>query len=316
MLIVTGGAGFIGSNLIRGLNSVSMNNILAVDDLNNGGKHMNLNSLAFSDYMDKEDFLRLLPGFKPKRVEAVFHLGACSDTMEKNGRYMMENNYDYSKKLLDYCLLNRIPFIYASSASVYGDGSRGFREDSRCEYPLNIYAFSKFLFDRYVRRLFPHAKSQIAGLRYFNVYGPQENHKGRMASVMNHFFGEIKKEGKIKLFEGSADFRRDFVFVNDIVDINLFFYADPSKSGIYNCGTGRAESYLKVAQTIAGLYPGAGIDFIPFPKELKGKYQAFTEADLAILRSAGYKKEFTPIEKGIAVYTGILDKSGGYYLPE
>jgi ADP-L-glycero-D-manno-heptose 6-epimerase len=314
MIIVTGGAGFIGSNLIRGLNRISEKNILVVDDLTNGEKHMNLNSLSFSDYMDKGRLLQSLRDSKHGSIEAVFHEGACTDTMESDGSYMLENNYEYSKILLNYCLDNRIPFIYASSASVYGDGVNGFKETASCEFPLNIYAFSKFLFDRYVRTIMPEVKSQVAGLRYFNVYGPQESHKGKMASVINHFHNEIKSEGRMKLFEGSNNFSRDFIYVDDIVDINLHFFSNPSISGIYNCGTGRAESFLRIAEIMKECNPGSRIDFIPFPPELKGKYQAYTQADLTLLRRSGYSKEFTAIENGVALYAGILNRSAGYYM--
>ncbi len=315
MIVVTGGAGFIGSNLVRGLNDESEKDILIVDNLKNSEKHKNLNSLEFADYMDKLDFVRSLNHLNKLKIDCIFLQGACSDTMEQDGKYMMENNYEYSKLVLHFCLENRIPFIYASSASVYGDGKKGFKEERSCEYPLNIYAFSKYLFDQYVRKIIHRSRSQIIGLRYFNVYGPQENHKGRMASVVYHFYNEIMKESRIRLFEGSADFLRDFIFVKDIVDINLFFRKNPSKKGIFNCGTGQAESFLKIAEIMEGSFPGSKIEFIPFPEELKGKYQGYTRADLAQLRNAGYSKEFTSLEKGVAAYAEILRKSGGYLMP-
>ena len=314
MIIVTGGAGFIGSNLIRGLNGISENDILVVDDLLNGEKHRNLNSLVFSDYMDRLEFISNLNRFKRSVIRAVFHQGACSNTTENNGLYVMENNYEYSKKLLNFCIDNKIPFIYASSASVYGDGSRGFTEDRHSEYPLNIYAYSKFLFDMYVRKILPHCRTQVAGLRYFNVYGPQENHKRKMASVICHFYNEVQSEGRMRLFEGSDKFLRDFIFVDDVVDVNLFFYKNPSKKGIFNCGTGKAESFLNIANIVKNALSGSKIEFIPFPEELRGKYQAFTMADLTQLRKTGYACKFTPPEEGVSLYIGILRNSGGYYI--
>ncbi len=313
MIIVTGGAGFIGSNLIKGLNSIGIDEIIVVDNLTNSQKHRNLNTLKFSDYVDKTDFINSLNNFKNYKIEAIFHQGACSDTMEKNGKYMMNNNYDYSKTLLEFAIENGARFIYASSASVYGDGVNGFKEDEKCEYPLNVYAFSKFLFDRYVRKLINRVNVQIVGLRYFNVYGPQETHKGRMASVVYHFHNEILDDGTIKLFEGSWDFRRDFVFVEDVIDVNLFFLNNAELKGIYNCGTGEAEPFLKIAEIMQKLYDNVRIEFIKFPDELKDKYQTFTQADISLLKSIGYDKEFTPLEDGVRRYVDILKSTGGYY---
>lgn len=313
MIIVTGAAGFIGSNLVRGLNRRGITDVLLVDDLSNGEKHLGLNALEFTDYVDKDEFLDRLPDFVSGDVEAVFHQGACSDTMEPDGRYMLEANYEYSKELLAAAQERRIPFLYASSAAVYGDGSRGFREEPACEDPLNVYAFSKALFDRHVRRVLPESPSQIVGLRYFNVYGPQENHKGRMASVAFHFHNQITEGGAMRVFEGSADFRRDFVYVGDAVDVNLFFLDHPEKNGIFNCGTGRAESFLAVAEAMRELYDGSEITEIPFPAELEGKYQAFTEADLGALRAAGYDRPFHTVREGVEQYVEVLRSSGGYW---
>ncbi len=311
MIFVTGGAGFIGSNLVRGLNRAGHRDILVVDDLEKGEKHLGLNGLEFADYIDYRDFLERLPGYKD--VEVIFHQGACSDTMEADGRYMMRVNYEYSKELLAFCEQRACPFIYASSAATYGNGDNGFREERACEDPLNVYAFSKVLFDKHVRRVLPGAKCQIIGLRYFNVYGPQENHKGRMASVIFHFHNQIRGGGALKVFEGSENFRRDFVFVDDVVDVNLHFWANPEVSGIFNCGTGRAESFMELAEHVRSNYEGAEIQMIPFPSALEGKYQAFTQADLTNLRAAGYTREFTTLEQGVTAYVSILEKSGGYY---
>ena len=312
MIIVTGGAGFIGSNLVRGLNRRGHDDILVVDDLEAGDKHRNLNSLSFKDLVDYREFLDRLDEFGSTPIEAVFHQGACSDTMERDGRYMLRVNYEYSKRLLAFSL-GRAPFFYASSASVYGNGEDGFREEPGCEYPLNVYAFSKFLFDRHVRRILPLADTQVVGLRYFNVYGPQENHKGRMASVIYKFHHQIADQGAFQVFEGSGDFVRDFIFVDDVVDMNLWFLDQPTKSGIFNCGTGKAESFAALAEAVASHYDGAKIDSIPFPAELRGKYQAFTQADLGALRAAGYPGDFTSLADGVAAYVRLLKESEGYH---
>lgn len=312
MIVVTGGAGFIGSNIVRGLNKKGIADILIVDNLKNSKKHLNLNALEFSDFVDKNDFLENIG--KIGKIELIFHQGACSNTLETDGKYMMKNNYEYSKALLHYALDKNIRFIYASSASVYGLGRNGFGENRKNEFPLNIYAYSKFLFDQYIRKNALGKNTQIVGLRYFNVYGPNEHHKGKMASVIYHFHNEILDEGTIKIFEGSDKFKRDFVYVDDVVDVNLFFMENSSIKGIFNVGTGKAESFLKLAQIMQSLYQNVRIEFIKFPEELKGKYQAFTQADLENLRKVGYKKDFTPIENGVKSYVEILKSSNGYYL--
>ena len=318
MIVVTGGAGFIGSNLVKGLNARGHEDILVVDDLSQGEKFKNLLALDIKDYIDKDDFLAALIAGKydSEAVEAVFHDGACSDTMEYNGKYMMDTNYVYSKELLHFCQRRCIPFIYASSASVYGGGENGFRETPACEWALNVYAFSKLQFDRYVRRVLPDATAQIVGLRYFNVYGPQENHKGRMASVAYHFFHQLKKDGVVRLFKGTDGYgdgeqRRDFVYVKDVVDVNLFFYDNPAKNGIFNCGTGRANTFNAVAKAAIKAVGGGKIEYIDFPETLKGKYQNFTEADLTLLKEAGYGKPFTDPEAAVADYYRYL-AAGGY----
>lgn len=310
MIIVTGGAGFIGSNIVYKLNQRGIYDIIIVDSLKNSAKQRNLNALKFVDFIDKEDFLIHLNSFK--KISVIFHNGACSNTMETDGKYIMKNNYEYSKELLSYCVNNKTRFIYASSASVYGNGLKGFREENECEYPLNVYAFSKYIFDQYVRNNWNKINTQVVGLRYFNVYGQQENHKGKMASVINHFHNEIKNEGKMKLFEGSDGFLRDFIYVDDVVDVNLFFFDNPSIKGIFNCGTGKAESFLKIAEIMKSLYEDSKIEFVPFPDALKGKYQAFTQADLTNLRKAGYKKEFTSLEEGVKKYVKFLKENDGY----
>ena len=311
MIAVTGGAGFIGSNIIKGLNDAGEAKILVVDNLSNGEKHLNLNSLSIADYIDKNDYLSNLD--KLQNVSTVFHQGACSSTTEQDGKYMMFNNYEYSKILLNYCLKNKINFIYASSAAVYGNGEKGFIEERESEYPLNVYGFSKFAFDNYVRRILPKAESQVMGLRYFNVYGPQENHKGRMASVAFHLFHQLQETGKMKLFEGSAGFNRDFIHVADTVKINLHFY-ESKTSGIFNAGTGKTRSFEDIATTLQHLHGSGELENIPFPEDLRGKYQEFTEAGLNNLRSAGFTEEFMSLEEGVRQYYQQLSDTDGRYI--
>ena len=310
MIIVTGGAGFIGSNLVKGLNDQGENDILIVDNLEQSVKHLNLNSLTFIDFMDKHTLPEKLNTLS--NVKAIFHQGACSDTTESNGTYMMKNNYEYSKLLLHYAIDRKIPFLYASSASVYGDGRNGFRESPECEDPLNIYAFSKFAFDNYVRRYLSKAESQITGLRYFNVYGYQENHKDKMASVAFHLYHQLEESGEMRLFEGSHEFFRDFVFVEDVIDVNLFCYENRI-SGIYNCGTGHAESFVSIAETYINLNDGKGIvKFIPLPDDLKGKYQTFTRANMDAIKNEGYTKSFCTLENGLRKYISVLRGTEGF----
>lgn len=313
MIIVTGGAGFIGSNLIEALNKRGRTDITAVDNLENGIKFRNLADLEIRDYLDKEELLAETDSgsFSFDNTEAVFHLGACSDTTEWNGRYMMRNNFTYSKKLFHACAQHGIPFIYASSASTYG-GSENFAENPEFEKPLNIYGYSKLLFDQYVRSLFPGIKNQVAGLRYFNVYGPREFHKGSMASVAYHFHNQNRQDGRIRLFEGSGGYgdgeqRRDFIYVSDAVDLTLWFMDNPDVSGIFNAGTGRSQTFNDVANAVINYHGSGKIEYIPFPENLKGKYQSYTRADLSKLRAAGCDLEFKTVEQGVAEYLKWLD---------
>ncbi|MGC9490379.1 MAG: ADP-glyceromanno-heptose 6-epimerase [Thermovirgaceae bacterium] len=323
MIIVTGGAGFIGSNLVAGLNRRGFKDILVVDRMGSSGKFKNLRGLDFSDYLEKGDFRKAVAAglFDEKKIEALFHQGACSDTLQTDGCYMMENNYSYSRDLLDFCLKRGIPFIYASSASVYGLGKKGFREESECEFPLNLYAFTKYLFDRHVRKVLPQAKSQVVGLRYFNVFGPQEAHKGRMASMVFHAFHQIRETGKIKLFEGADGYgpgqqRRDFVFVDDAVKVNIFFLEHPEISGIFNCGTGRSRTFQDLAAAVIHATNRGTVEYIPFPEDLKGKYQSFTEADLSKLRRVGYTEPFESLEVAVGRYVRLLSEKDGYLFGE
>lgn len=327
--IVTGAAGFIGSNLVKALNERGENNIIAVDNLKNADKFKNLVDCEIADYLDKEDFLeKLQDGFFDGLVSAVLHQGACSDTMETDGRYMMDNNYQYTLELLNYCQNEEVPYLYASSASVYGGGS-AFKESRECEAPLNVYAYSKFLFDQIVRRRWQKRSAQIVGLRYFNVYGSREAHKGRMASVAYHFFNQYRAEGRVKLFEGCDGYAngeqlRDFVSIEDVVKVNMYFLDNPHKSGIFNLGTGQAQSFNDVAVAtintlrIAESKPVLGltemqqqglISYIPFPEPLRGKYQSYTQADISALRNSGYSEMFLSVEQGVARYVERMFKA-------
>lgn len=307
MIVVTGGAGFIGSNIVKALNQIGYNDILVVDNLKDGTKYANLGDLNITDYMDKEDFIAsIVAGDDFGDIDAVFHEGACSSTIEWDGKYMMDNNYQYSKELLHYCMERTIPFLYASSAATYGGRTENFIEDRQYEQPLNVYGYSKFLFDQYVRALLPQAESQICGFRYFNVYGPREGHKGGMASVAFHLNNQINAGENPKLFAGSEGFKRDFVYVGDVAAINLWFWQN-SVSGIFNCGTGRAESFQAVADAVLDYHKKGQLEYIPFPEKLKGRYQAYTQADLTQLRAAGYQQPFKTVAEGVAEYLRWLN---------
>ncbi|MGP1833825.1 ADP-glyceromanno-heptose 6-epimerase [Shewanella frigidimarina] len=309
MIVVTGAAGFIGSNLVKQLNAMGRNDIIAVDDLTDGTQMFNLADCEIADYLDKDDFIKQIKaGDFDNKLEVIFHQGACSSTTEWDGKFMMANNYEYSKTLLHYSQANNCQFIYASSASVYG-GSEKFIEQRELEKPLNVYAYSKFLFDQYVRQ--QKLTGQVAGLRYFNVYGPREQHKGGMASVAFHFNNQINANGVCRLFEGVDGYEngqqlRDFVFVEDVVKVNLWLWQNPSVSGIYNCGTGQAQSFNDVANAVISYHGKGHIEYIPFPDKLKGAYQSYTQADLTQLRAAGYQAEFKTVEQAVPEYLDWL----------
>lgn len=319
MIIVTGGAGFIGSNLVKALNRQGRDDILIVDDLKDGQNYKNLRGLKFLDYRYKDDFLESVEAddFDGTDVDAIFHEGACSDTMEYDVNYMMSVNYDYSKAMLHYALEHRIPFFYASSASTYGAGAHGFAEGDAAEDALNPYAFSKLAFDRYVRQILPDAHSRVVGLRYFNVYGPQEQHKGKMASIFFQLYHQIMETGRARLFEGCGGYgdgeqRRDFIYVKDVVKVNLWFWQEKGPSGIFNCGTGCAHTYNEAAQAVIDAVGKGEIEYRPFPEVLKGKYQSFTEADTTALLAAGYDGGFYDMRDAVKEYCDFL-AAGGYF---
>jgi len=309
VIVVTGGAGFIGSNLVRALNARGRDDILLVEDLSDGHKALNLSDCRIADYLDHEECLRVLDsgGSLAAAIETVFHLGACSDTTEWDGRYMMARNFRFSRALLEYCAARAIPFVYASSAAVYGAGTQ-FAEDPANEHPLNVYGYSKLAFDQYVRGRLSALESLVVGLRYFNVYGPREQHKGRMASVVWHLSRQLEEDGRMRLFGAShgcaaGEQRRDFVHVDDVVDVTLWSATlSPAASGIYNCGTGRAETFNAVAQALAAEHGSGAIEYIDFPAGLREAYQAYTQADLTRLRAAGYARQPRDVARGVGEY--------------
>lgn len=316
MIIVTGGAGFIGSNIVKTLNAQGRTDIIVVDDLSDGKKFYNLSDCDIADYLDKDDFLARVQcddGILDE-VEVIFHEGACSSTTEWDGKFMMANNYEYSKVLLHACLIKRIPFLYASSASVYG-GSDVFEEQREHEKPLNVYGYSKWQFDQYVRSIQHTFNSQVVGFRYFNVYGPREQHKGSMASVAYHFSQQIKDNGICRLFGGTDGYadgeqRRDFVAVSDVVKVNLWFWQNPQHSGIFNLGTGRCQSFNDVADAVLAWFAARDVtgckEYMSFPEHLKGAYQSFTEANISALRAVGYADDFATVEQGVNAYMDWL----------
>jgi ADP-L-glycero-D-manno-heptose 6-epimerase len=324
---VTGAAGMIGSNLVHGLNAIGIDDVIAVDDLTNGPKYRNLLGAKVSDYFDRSEFYTRFANGAFGKLDAVFHEGACSDTMEHNGKFMMDTNYRCSKDLLDACQRQGTRLLYASSAATYG-GSASFREEPEFERPLNVYGYSKLLFDKVVRRMLPTATSQVVGFRYFNVYGPREQHKARMASVAFHHFNQFQEAGKVKLFGEYAGYApgeqaRDFVYVDDVVAVNLWFLQHPHQSGIFNLGTGRAQPFNDLALAtvnaaralktmpqlpLSELVSSGAIEYINFPAALVGKYQSFTQADLTRLRATGCNHAFANVETGATTYVNWLSQ--------
>lgn len=333
-VIITGAAGFIGSNLAKFFNERGVPDIVAVDDLTDGDKFMNLRDCALADYIDLRDFLPALEAGRFGEVTAVLHQGACSDTMNHDGRYMLDNNYRYSRRLLEWCQAQRVPLLYASSAAVYG-ASEQFIERPEFERPLNVYGYSKLLFDQVVRRLAPTLAAPVFGFRYFNVYGPREQHKGRMASVAFHNYNQFITSAKVQLFEGSHGYpdggqERDFIHVEDVCRVNWHFFEQATQRmswGVYNCGTGRAQPFNDVATTVVNtmrrlrgepalsareLVRAGQLEYVPFPEALKGKYQAHTLADLTALRAAGYGAPFLSVQEGVERYVRVLAGQGAW----
>jgi ADP-L-glycero-D-manno-heptose 6-epimerase len=319
-IVVTGAAGFIGSNIVQGLNARGMTDIIAVDDLKQGDKFRNLADLQISDYVDASDFYDRFSANQYGKVDAIFHEGACSDTMESDGAYMMRNNFSLSCQLFDACQAQGTRLLYASSAAVYG-GSDTFTESPEYEKPLNVYGYSKLLFDQWVRRktaMFTAQKTQVTGFRYFNVYGPREQHKGRMASVAFHQFNQFQADGVVKLFGGydgyaAGEQKRDFIYVDDVAAVNLWFFDHPEKSGIFNLGTGRSQPFNDVALAVVQglknqkvsleqIVKSKAIAYIDFPDALKGKYQSYTQADLSALRQVGCDHIFADVAQGVSSY--------------
>jgi ADP-L-glycero-D-manno-heptose 6-epimerase len=340
-IVVTGAAGFIGSNIIAGLNARGISNIIAVDELTQGDKFRNLADLQIADYVDADTFYASFAKQHYGKVDAVFHEGACSDTMEHNGKYMMQNNYELTRQLFAAAQAQGTRLLYASSAATYG-GSDTFKESPEYEKPLNVYGYSKLLFDQYARRALgaqlENAKTQVVGFRYFNVYGPREQHKGRMASVAFHQFHQFNKEGKVKLFGEYGGYApgaqmRDFISVDDVVAVNLWFLDHPEKSGIFNLGTGRAQPFNDVAHSVISTLNGSStaansvaasaitqgnsaqadcklIEYVPFPDALRGKYQCYTQADMTALRATGCDHVFADVQTGVSRYVRWLQANG------
>ena len=313
MIVVTGSNGFIGSNLIKGLNEIGYKNIIAVDNQDDPELKENIAHCDIQDFLNIDEFINLIRNneIDGTKIRAIFHQGACSNTMEWDADFLYSNNLLYSKKLLNFSQKTKTPMSYASSASVYGAG-KIFKESVEYEDPINLYAFSKFKFDQLVRQELIKSETQIVGLRYFNVYGPQEQHKGTMASVAFHLHNQLKDNQEIKLFEGSEGYddgeqRRDFIYVEDVVKVNLWFLKNQKVSGIFNVGTGKSQTFNEVAHSVINWNKRGKVSYVPFPEKLKGVYQSYTQANISKLREAGYKDEFLNVQEGVKKYLDRLE---------
>lgn len=321
MIILTGAAGFIGSALLWKLNKEGLDDILIVDKLRHTDKWKNLCNKKYDDYIDKEKFLDLLEENKFKKIDTIFHIGACSSTTEKDADYMMENNFIYSRRIAQWCVKNNTRLIYASSAATYGDGKQGYSDDHNYLdklKPLNIYGYSKHLFDLWLLK--HKLLNKFSGFKYFNVFGPNEYHKKDMMSVVCKAYDQIRRKGYLRLFKSykpgiaHGEQRRDFVYIKDVVDVMFYFYKNKKIAGLYNLGTGKARSFNDLANaTFNALDKNTKIKFIPMPENLRDRYQYFTEADLEKLRKTGYKKDFHSLEDAVFDYVrNYLMKDDGY----
>lgn len=311
MIVVTGGAGFIGSAVVWKLNQMGNDKIIIVDELGTEEKWKNLNGLMYVDFINKNDFISLILQHKaPSKILSIIHLGACSATTEKDADYLMRNNVHYSQELAKYSLENGVRFIYASSAATYGDGSLGYNDDESnlsALRPLNMYGYSKALFDLWIKR--NALLDKVVGLKFFNVYGPNEYHKGDMRSVVHKAFEQVRDTGKVKLFKSyhpdykDGEQKRDFIYVKDAVDITLFFLENKKRNGIFNVGTGKAQTWVELVTSVFNsVGKPVNIDFVDMPESIRGKYQYFTEANLMKLRSAGYDKPIMNVQDGVKDY--------------
>ena len=320
MILLTGGAGFVGSNLLKRLNADGETDVLVVDSLKNADKYRNLVGARFTDFVDRLEFRRLLAeGKGPDGLRAILHQGACTDTLEYDGAYMMRTNYDDSKALLHLALDRRIPFVYASSGAVYGHASLA-RETPEDEWPLNVYGYSKLQFDRYVRGAAAHAESTVVGLRYFNVYGNGEAHKGRMASMVFHFADQVRETGVARLFGeyggyAPGESTRDFVSVRDLVELNLFFLRGAPARTVVNAGTGVLSTWNELARAVIDALGRGEIEYIPFPEGMRGKYQLGSRADLTRLRALGYDRDFVSLREGVRAYLTTMDAETAPFRP-
>ncbi|MEA3489824.1 MAG: ADP-glyceromanno-heptose 6-epimerase [Candidatus Omnitrophota bacterium] len=316
MIILTGGAGFIGSCFLRKLNEEGIDDVIVVDHLDDSGKWRNLAGKRFRDYVQKDDFLRMVDNDKLPRPEFVVHMGACSSTTLTDAGYFIKNNYEYSKVLAEWAMNRKVPFLYASSAATYGDGGSGYSdsdENTRRLRPLNMYGYSKHLFDLWI--LNNGFSDKVTGLKFFNVFGPNEYHKGEMMSVICKAFSRVRDEGKIRLFKSYRDDyadgeqKRDFIYVKDAVNVMYDLFRDPARTGIFNLGTGQARSWNDLARAMfAALGKDPDIEYIEMPESLREKYQYFTQADMTKLMEAGCDLEFRTLEESVKDYVGYLEK--------